>query len=103
MKAMSPENRIYLLFGKKMAGSITEKELRELAELIWQHPELHYSLELLAAVWDQRAKENLHISEAAYKRHWNRMNTVQKNINHHVNFISMLKKYFLSAIFPRLL
>ena len=51
---MNTEHKIYLLFGKKMAGHITAQELQQLQDLIARNPQLHYSLELLHDVWNQR-------------------------------------------------
>lgn len=60
---MNTEHKIYLLFGKKMAGRITAQELQQLHNLIARNPHLHYSLELLHDVWNQRPP-NAHPSTA---------------------------------------
>ncbi len=47
---MSNPDRIWVLMGKKLSGSIVSIELQELEKLLFENPELWYSYELLQAV-----------------------------------------------------
>lgn len=51
------EGRISYLVSKKLAGDISEGEIRELNQLLSNQPELYQTILLIEAAWDQQAFE----------------------------------------------
>lgn len=86
---MQTEHKIYLLFGKKMAGHISEKELRQLHGLIANNPQLDYSLELLHRVWYQKPIAPIRIPEEKYQQLLKRIRAQQ----HQPAFIHRLRRF----------
>lgn len=60
------ESRLHRLLARKMAGEISEQELKELEELCAQHPESLYKMELLMHLWQQEGLDDV---EDSYARH----------------------------------
>ena len=48
---MNVEDHILALVAKKLANGASEEELRELDELLHQHPAIHEKIKLLAEWW----------------------------------------------------
>lgn len=45
--------RIWTLIAKKLAGEATAEDILELYDLLQEHPEVHYSLEIFDELWEQ--------------------------------------------------
>lgn len=45
--------RIWTLVAKKLAGEATAEDILELYDLLKEHPEVHYSLEIFDELWQQ--------------------------------------------------
>jgi len=51
---MKDKDRIWHLMARKFSGEATEEELKELEVWLQKHPEMTYSLQLLADLWKAR-------------------------------------------------
>jgi len=49
---MNKEDHIWALIAKKQGGTATEKELRELNELLQQNPDIHAMAKIIFKWWD---------------------------------------------------
>lgn len=58
---------IWSLMAKKLAGEATDNELRELEELLRQHPELNFSKEILIDFWQSEIKTDSQYTENKYQ------------------------------------
>src|SRR5689334_10260528 len=72
---MKERSRIWTLMARKLSGEATPDELIELERLQQQHPEMTYSLQLLADLYRSHppADETESEAEQAYSRHLTRM------------------------------
>jgi putative ABC transport system permease protein len=70
---MKAQDRIWSLYAKKLDGEATADELLELDALLRKHPEMTYSLDILAELWKPAPQETDPETEAAYHRHLQRM------------------------------
>jgi ABC-type antimicrobial peptide transport system permease subunit len=48
---LDPQNRIWLLLARKLAGEASAEELTELQELLQQHPDIAYTAQLMTDYW----------------------------------------------------
>ena len=70
---MSYQEFFWVLFSKKLSNEATTSELKELENLIMDHPEWHYAIQNLEDLWKhQKAKDYSH-EEDAYMLHIHRM------------------------------
>lgn len=60
---MSIQNRLWILMGKKLSGSVTNDEEEELDTLFQQYPDVWYTYELLISVEDKERVPEEFISE----------------------------------------
>ena len=65
--------RIWELITRKIAGEATGDELQELQELLQQHPEEAYSMEIMAELWKIPIQENKNYSEYQFRQLIQRM------------------------------
>jgi ferric-dicitrate binding protein FerR (iron transport regulator) len=72
---MSTEKRIWTLISKKLSGEAGAEELKELEDLLRQHPDMHYPMQHVADLWHHRAPVDTNAAEA-FDRHAQRMRTV---------------------------
>ncbi|HEX6846694.1 MAG TPA: FecR family protein, partial [Chitinophagaceae bacterium] len=63
------QHQFWRLLSKKLAKEITAEELAELQSILLSNPELHHQTEMLAEMWQQKAKNSGLNNEAAYMRH----------------------------------
>jgi len=70
---MKEEDRIWRLIAKRLAGEATEKDLRELQELLKAHPDKSYSSQLLIDLWKPVAAEDTGAAEKAFDNHMQRL------------------------------
>lgn len=61
------------LVGKKLSGEATPEELIAIEQLLREHPELHYPLQTITELWDQKGPGMQTSAEDAYDRHLSRM------------------------------
>ncbi|WP_431211446.1 ABC transporter permease [Puia sp. P3] len=70
---MKDKDRIWHLMARKFSGEATEEELKELESWQQQHPEMTYSLQLLADLWKGEPQQKEKDAEDAFSRHLTRM------------------------------
>ncbi|GGB02896.1 ABC transporter permease [Puia dinghuensis] len=73
---MKEQNHIWILMARKLSGEATPEEIAELERFQQQHPEMTYSLQLLADLWRaQKPADPADATEAdqAFSRHLTRM------------------------------
>src|ERR1700760_3684177 len=56
---MNIEDHILALVAKKLTNGASEEELRELDELLQQHPDIHNRVRLMAEWWQSDAEQNI--------------------------------------------
>jgi transmembrane sensor len=67
------QDRTWLLIGRKMANEASHQELKELEDILRANPELHFSMQAIADLWQQIPSHDTHELEAAYQKHLSRM------------------------------
>ncbi|HEY8972217.1 MAG TPA: hypothetical protein VIM64_24100, partial [Puia sp.] len=77
---MKERDRIWKLVAKKLAGEATERDLRELQELINHQPESSYSIQLLIDIWESAPLRDKEEQEAAFDRHLQRLEAHQRSL-----------------------
>ena len=77
---MKERDRIWNLVAKRLAGEATEKDLRELQELINDQPESSYSIQLLIDMWESASRQDARETEAAFDKHLQRMAAYQRSL-----------------------
>lgn len=70
---MKEKDRIWHLMARKLSGEATEEEKKELESWQQQHPEMTYSLQLLADLWRSQPEKDETETEDAFSRHLTRM------------------------------
>jgi len=70
---MKDKDRIWHLMARKFSGEATEEELKELESWQQEHPEMTYSLQMLADLWKARPQKEENEAEDAFGRHLTRM------------------------------
>ena len=70
-----PEERIWELIAKKLAGEATLSEIRELEDRLRKEPDMHYPLQTILDLWHLKAKDEDDAFEA-FDRHAERMNSL---------------------------
>lgn len=88
---MSQEN-FWVLLSKKLSGNATAAELKELEELINEHPEWQFAVQNLGDLWKQQPLKDDLLAEDAYLLHLHRMGEMN---------ISFADRLLESAITPR--
>jgi lipopolysaccharide biosynthesis regulator YciM len=56
---MNSEDHILVLVTKKLSDRASEEELRELDELLQQHPDIHNRIKLMAEWWQSDAEQDI--------------------------------------------
>jgi putative ABC transport system permease protein len=69
---MQNQDLIWELIAKKLAGEASPEELKQLDELLQQHPNASYPLELLSQMWKQEAPDTTAEAEQAFSNHLDR-------------------------------
>jgi transmembrane sensor len=66
------QDRIWELIAKKLSGETSVVELKELEDMLRQHPDMHYSMQTVADLWhhNQHPQDDAY---AAFERHAGRM------------------------------
>jgi len=77
---MKERDRIWKLVAKKLAGEATERDLRELQELIKAEPESSYSIQLLIDMWESSARGEDEEARGAFDRHLQRLVAHQRSL-----------------------
>lgn len=67
------ENRVWLLFGKKLTGEATNAEISELNDLLTSAPSMQQDLNAVEAIWKGEQNSRDQISDTDYDRLVNRM------------------------------
>jgi putative ABC transport system permease protein len=70
---MKEKDRIWSLIAKKLAGEASDDELAELEQLLKNHPDATYPMELLTDLWQQQQKVDTSEIDKAFARHLQRM------------------------------
>ncbi|HVU55146.1 MAG TPA: ABC transporter permease [Puia sp.] len=76
---MKERDRIWKLIAKKLAGEATERDLRELQELLKDQPESSYSIQLLIDMWGSSAPADTAAAEEAFEEHLLRLTAYQRS------------------------
>jgi transmembrane sensor len=58
---------IWLLMARKLSGEATAAELKELEQLLSNHPREHYSMEIMNDLWSNKAIADAQHAEKSYK------------------------------------
>jgi putative ABC transport system permease protein len=66
---MQNQDLIWELIAKKLAGEASPEELKQLDELLQQHPNASYPMELLTHMWKQEAPDTTAAAEQAFNKH----------------------------------
>lgn len=66
-------DRFWILVARKLSGESSIEEIRELEELLRTHPHLHFSIEIIANLWNQDVKKDNSLLESSYSLHTERM------------------------------
>ena len=80
-----PTDRFWILIARKLSGESSVEENRELEELLKQHPNLHFSVEIISNLWKQRTKKDQGLLENSYHEHIERMNNFGISLNQDVD------------------
>ena len=71
---MKEQDRIWILMARKLSGEATPEELSELARYQQEHPDMTYSLQVLADLWrSQNNTDQQQDTGEAFSRHLTRM------------------------------
>jgi len=76
---MKERDRIWKLVAKRLAGEATERDIRELQELINDQPESSYSIQLLIDMWESSSRRDIGETKAAFDRHLQRLDAHQRS------------------------
>lgn len=68
------QEKFWVLFSKKLSGEASGNELKDLENLINQHPEWQYSIQNLEDLWKHQPSRDFMHEEDAYLLHLHRMN-----------------------------
>lgn len=81
---MRNQENFWVLFSKKLAGEATAAELKQLEELIAEHPEWQFAIQNLEDLWKQKSAKDFSHEEDAYMLHIHRMEDmgIRLNENH---------------------
>ena len=58
---MEEDDRLWLLIARKLCGEASEKDLKELQELLIQNPDATYYIEILSAWWKGKNEDKCKI------------------------------------------
>ncbi|MBS1567393.1 MAG: FecR domain-containing protein, partial [Bacteroidetes bacterium] len=72
---MSTGKRIWDLIAKKLSGEAEPAELKELEDLLREHPEIHYPMQHVADLWHHKLPPDTNAYEA-FERHTQKMRAV---------------------------
>jgi len=75
---MKEQDRIWRLITKKLAGEATEEDVRELQQLLKDHPDKSYPLQLLTDLWKPGEAEDTREADQAFERHMQRLEARQE-------------------------
>ncbi len=67
------QEKFWVLFSKKLSGEASSDELKELENLVQQHPEWQYSIQNLEDLWKHEPPRDFMHEEDAYLLHLHRM------------------------------
>ena len=67
------DERIWELMARKFAGEASEEEREELEQLLRTHPELHFSIQALADLWQHKPPPDDTTTATFYRQHVERM------------------------------
>lgn len=60
--------RIWTLMARKLSGEASAEELQELEQLLWQHPEGNYSMEVMQDLWKSKPEADRQYAENEYRK-----------------------------------
>jgi len=72
-----PEDFIWNLIAKKLAGEATESELKELEKLLRENPELHYPVQTIIDLWNSDLQFDQKEAHDAFFMHLERMKNLK--------------------------
>jgi transmembrane sensor len=78
-------DRFWILVSRKLSGESSTEEVRELEELLRANPDLHFSVEIIANLWQQQPKPDEKELEEFYSNHLERMKSFGVSFQHEVN------------------
>ncbi len=67
------QEKFWILFSKKLASEASPEELKDLENLIAEHPEWQYAIQNLVDLWNFKADQPTHEGEDAYLLHLQRL------------------------------
>jgi hypothetical protein len=67
------DNRLWILFGRRVSGEITPKELEELKALVRERPDQGYSMEIILEFLESDRKADERIDAERAQRLWPRL------------------------------
>src|SRR5579859_4133694 len=70
---MKGQDRIWILMARKLSGEATAEEIAELERFQQQHPEMTYSLQMIADLWRSQNPTDDAEADQAFNRHLTRM------------------------------
>ena len=73
---MNIEDHILALVAKKLANEASEEEIKELDELLRQHPDIHYRVKLIAEWWLSNNEQGAETND--YTRFQKILNQIRK-------------------------
>jgi transmembrane sensor len=65
-----PANRIWTLMARKLTNEISVEELQELEQLLRNHPDEHYAVEIITEQWKQTPKTDIPSLEKKFEKIW---------------------------------
>jgi transmembrane sensor len=87
---MNPEY-IWNLIAKKLSGEASSEELNELASLLRNNPDLHYSIQTITDLWKHDQHNIAQVSDNAFNRHIDRM--TRMNIDYDTAKVDVSNNY----------
>jgi transmembrane sensor len=70
------QEHIWNLIAKQLSGEASEEELKALAGFLKENPDLHYPIQIISDLWQQRRHQIRLTADNAFDRHVERMNNL---------------------------
>jgi transmembrane sensor len=75
-------DRFWILIARKLSGEASIEELQELEALLRSHTDLHFSVEIITNLWNQRSIPDEVQLEDSYKIHINKLKNLGISVQH---------------------
>jgi hypothetical protein len=79
MNSTMEEDRIWILFGRRISGEITPEELKELQALMRERPDEGHSMEMVLEFWESERKADERADAERAQRLWPRLEAAMHN------------------------